>query len=184
MELILLYELIHFLFFNSWTLLDIELELIGKEFGDIIDFSGGCILISEMFLESWNKSKLIGLSGFFNVSILRVKNNRKRNIVPPRYFLANIARSRTAIDAKRSVLIQENGEICPECRLGGGIKRVARVVIERNSWAGEDIFIARGMPGTVIVTEYFKEFCENNEIKNAVLIEAEKYFFDFYRSEN
>ena len=45
---------------------------------------------------------------------------------------------------------------------------------------GEDIFIARGLPGTIVVSERFKEWCEANEVRNAVFVPAEEYAHDFY----
>jgi hypothetical protein len=161
-----------------------ELELEGNDFGDIIQVAGQHLLVSDRFHQLWGTSGLTGLSGFYQVIIRKLKRRGKKKSACPNYFLAAISRAKAAIDAKASVFVREDGIICPECRTGPIIKRAARIVLESGSWQGEDVFNPRGLPGTVIVTNRFREFCHHNEIKNAFLIDAEKYFFDFYRGEN
>ena len=59
-------------------------------------------------------------------------------------------------------------------------KACGKLIVESSTWSGEDIFIARGLPGIFLITEKFKTFCEECKIKNAVLIPAEEYSYDFY----
>jgi hypothetical protein len=48
------------------------------------------------------------------------------------------------------------------------------------SWQGEDVFIARGLPGTIIASERFKEFCSARAVKNVLLVDALEFPFDSY----
>src|SRR5687768_16800236 len=45
-------------------------------------------------------------------------------------------------------------------------ERLRRVVLQPHSWSGEDIFFARGLPGTVFVSERFKSLCEDGRYSN------------------
>ena len=69
------------------------------------------------------------------------------------------------------------------CRLGSDIRRWQKIIIDEATWQGEDIFIARGLPGTLITSDRFKKFCEDNDISNAILVPADKHNRDFYPSD-
>jgi hypothetical protein len=160
-----------------------ELETWGKSFGDLVYKGYDEILVSERFKSLYERSGLSGLSTFDPVKIVKVIRRRKLIGDPPRYHRADIARSRAAIDQKSSGFVWEEPPTCPECRSGNGIKRWSRVVIEENTWSGEDVFQPRGL-AVILVTERFKEFCELNNIKNAYFVPAEEYGHDFYPRES
>jgi hypothetical protein len=90
-----------------------------------------------------------------------------------------VSRGRTAIDLAASGFEWLEPPTCPECR-SAIIVRWQRVVIEEETWTGDDIFIARGLPGTYVVSERFKGVCDEHHIKNAVFVPAESYGHDFY----
>jgi len=46
------------------------------------------------------------------------------------------------------------------------------------------VFFARGLPGTIVVSERFKQLCEENDLANCVLVAAEKSGFDHYPQEH
>jgi hypothetical protein len=68
---------------------------------------------------------------------------------------------------------------CAECRIGS-MMRLRRLVLEPGTWSGEDAFIARGLPGTIITSERFKEYCEQGAFTNCLLIEAAHDHFDSF----
>jgi hypothetical protein len=161
----------------------VDIEIWGTDFGDIVHFSN-MKLFSERFVDAWRKSDLHGLTGFREVTVRRAIGRRGRVISPcPKYFIGRIARSRAAINLRASGL-EVKGSICPECRLADGVIRTKRVVFEKGSWTGEDIFFARGLTGTVFVSKRFWEFCVDHQIRNASLIDCSAYKFDFYPWEN
>jgi len=141
------------------------------------------ILVSDRFRQFWAESLLTGLSGFHPVKVKRVKRHRRKEAkqteVPP-YFFVDIARTRTAIDLRASGFVfDSNEDVCPECLTGGIIKKFDRIVIEPSTWTGEDIFIARGLPGTILVSERFKAFRDENDISNAYLVPVEEFGIKF-----
>jgi hypothetical protein len=154
-----------------------EIELWGKGFGDIAFGSGENLLVSEVFKSAFLESDLRGISEFAPVEIVKISHRKKSH--PPAYFCINVNYSSAAIDWKASGFEYDNLPTCNVCR-SGGIKRIKRVIIENGTWSGEDIFIARGLPGTFIVSEGFYEMCKLFEIKNAPCIPVEQYSFDFY----
>ncbi|NUQ79859.1 MAG: hypothetical protein HUU21_40675 [Polyangiaceae bacterium] len=157
-----------------------ELELFGHYFADV-GFAGSQLLVSARLRELFIQHQYTGLYDFFPVNIFHVKSRkRKLRNECPRYFLASITRSRAAIDTRASGFEWQSGPECPECRRGTIIKRWARVIIEPGTWGGEDIFYARGLSGTIFVTERFREMYLTNGFRGGVFIPAEEYGHDFY----
>jgi len=163
----------------------VELELWDSVFGDVAFGPGGDLLISDRFRTAWMKRGLTGLQGFDLVEVVKVKRHKRNKpdlSERPDYYRVSAVRSQAAIDDTRSEVEREGDKVCPACRTGekGGVKRARRVVLEPGTWAGEDIFVARGLPGTYLVSERFKSFFDEYEITSARLIPAEEYSFDFY----
>jgi hypothetical protein len=163
----------------------LEFEAGVSKYGDILDFSADALLVSDRFKNRFVSEGLTGLSGFESVNITEIRGRSPLNQIRPSYAHASVLRSRAAIDEKASG-VRRMGEdaICRECRLGGTLKRVARIVLEPGSWDGLDLFIARGLPGDIIVTDRFKSFAEHHQFANINLVNTEDYAFDFYPGEN
>ena len=157
----------------------VELETWGRVFGDVA-VCGSDLLVSSRFKQAWEQSQLHGLSGFSAVEIVKVIRRRKSTGAPLKYFRAVVSRGRTAIDLAASGFEWGSAPTCPACRLGHIIKRWKRILIDQATWNGDDIFIARGLPSTIIVSERFKEFCKLNDVKNAHLIPADTFARDYY----
>jgi len=158
-----------------------ELEVWGKEYGDIAFMPGGNeLLVSARFADLYKAEGLTGLSGFHEVEIMKVirRGGSHLNAPPPRYYCVSIIRSRAAIDLTASEVIHAKPVTCNECR-AGSIKRWSRIVIEENTWSGEDVFEARGLV-EIITSERFKEFFVRNRVNNGVLVNAAEYAHDFY----
>ncbi|MEW6536828.1 MAG: hypothetical protein AB1454_14555 [Candidatus Auribacterota bacterium] len=160
-----------------------ELEFWGREVGDVAFGTAEGFLISERFKESYEQTDLKGLSGFEKVEIVKMKRHkRKHPELIPNYYYVRVPITKAKIDFEASELEYEGDPVCPGCNSGkrGITKRVQRVILENDSWSGEDIFIARGLWGTFLTTERFRDFYLSNNFKNGVFIEAENYHFDFY----
>jgi hypothetical protein len=156
----------------------VELETWGKRFGDLVFGIGNDVLVSEHFRDEFLRSGLNGLYEFAPVEIVEIVARRGK--IPkaiPNYFYAVPGRSRAAIDHRKSEFEYERPWTCDECRVGY-TRRFQRVVVEPNTWSGEDVFIARGLPGTIITSERFKTFCDRHAFSNCVLTEAERYHHD------
>lgn len=163
----------------------VEMETWGKNFGGLAFFGNpGWLLTSEKFRTVYEANGLSGLSGFEPTSVLKVKKHKKIAGSLPEYFKADVMRSSAEIHQDASGFDWDEEPVCPTCRLGRIIKRWKKIMIVPGTWTGEDIFIARGLPGTYITTERFKQVCEQNHIKNAILFPTESYGRDFYPWEN
>ena len=165
----------------------VELETWDSVFGDIALDAVQTILVSERFQTLWRERALSGLLGFEPVEIAKIKRHKRGRPAletQPPYYFVTACRSQAAIDAAGSGLVRRDAQVCPACRLGrdtGMIDRVQRIAIEPGTWKGEDVFIARGLPGTLITTERFKDFCDDNRITGVALTPAEDYHVDYTR---
>jgi len=157
-----------------------ELEFWGAEAGDIAFGTGDELLVSERFRQLWGEAGLEGLSGFERVDIVKTKSYGKKKGIKPSgdYYMVRIARSRAAVDEEASELVRPKGRHCEECR-GGDPEWAKRIVLEENTWTGEDIFYARGLPGRIMTSERYRDLHVQNEINNGILIEASEYSFDW-----
>ncbi len=160
---------------------NIELELWDTDCGDLAFGAGDHILISERFKILWEEHGLTGLDGFAPVSIEKVIKHVRFEAFPPEYYLTSVVQSEAVIDQIQSGFEWESGEEpkCDHCRLGG-IKRWKRIVLEPNTWSGENIFRPRGLSGTIMVDQRVKEFVDQFKITNCCLIPAEEYAHDLY----
>lgn len=165
----------------------IELELWNSVFGDIAFGAGGDILLSARFKAFSEELELRGLQGFDSVEVVRVIRHKRPKPAlddQPEYFRVTLIRSRTAIDIQQSGLESSLGPRCPDCLRGLGsnyiIKRAKRIIVDLKTWTGEDAFFARGLPGTRLVSERFKELMDGYRLTGTTLIPAEEYSFDFY----
>jgi hypothetical protein len=160
----------------------VEIETWGQGFGDIVISTGMNVLVSGRFRDIYERFELRGLSGFEPVEIVKVSRHGKRRDDPPRYHRVSVIRSPTILDQKASGYEwSENHPVCPECLfpIEAVIKRWSKVVIQTDTWQGEDIFIPRG-GGDIITSSRFKEVCEKNNVTNVVFYQAETYGHDYY----
>lgn len=158
----------------------VELETWGTFFGDLAFGPANELLVTERLWERYESSGLTGLLDVGPAEVVKVKAHSNLGQPAPYYRCCRVARSRTAIDDANSRLEREESQICVECRQGGIIKRAKGVILEADSWSGEDIFFARGLPGTKLVSEKFQKFCEKHQISNCLLVSAEESSFDHY----
>jgi hypothetical protein len=163
-----------------------ELDLWGDRFGDLAFLTcGSDLLVSLRFMRLFQEHHLTGLSGFEPIEVAKVTRHSRIVGDPPPYFRSGVYRSGAQVDQLASGLEWEEPPKCKVCRLGTTIKRWKKIIIEPQTWEGDDIFIARGMPGEdFIVSTRFKDFCEAHDVQNAVLLPAENYGHDLYPSRN
>src|ERR1700722_5914669 len=158
----------------------VELETWGRRFGDLAFGVSNDVLASERFKDAFLSSGLTGFSGFMPVQVTKVTARRGKIPKPmPSYFVAVPGRSRAAVDDRASGIDYEKRWTCEECRIGH-TKRLRRLVLEPNTWSGEDVFIPRGLPGPVVTSERFKQFCDRHAFTNCLLIEAARHHFDHF----
>jgi hypothetical protein len=157
----------------------VELELYGSVLGDFVDGSGNSFLISERMAEAFRAEGLTGLHGFHPAEVVRVRRKRKGSkpaAVPP-YFVVDAGFTRATVDVARSRLRYAKPVTCPECR-SEGLESAHGFTLEPGSWKGEDVFLARGLPGTILASERFAGFIARHGLTNIKLIPSEEYVWD------
>jgi len=157
---------------------EVRLETWGRGYGDLAFPEGDDFLVSQRFRMAYEREGLTGLYGFDPVAVLGVKRHRRVEGDPPPYFRVQVVRSQTAVDQKASGFEWDGEPSCPVCCQGSSIKRWRRIVVTRETWGGEDVFYARGLPGAILVSERFKTVCEANDIRNAAFIPAAEDVYD------
>jgi hypothetical protein len=157
----------------------VELNAWGSRWGDVAFGPGDELLVTTRLKKAFVDA---GLSGFVRFDLVEIVKARKRGRGlgdPPEYQFASIQRSRAAVDdAASGVVRNEATTVCEECRLGGILTRVRRLVLEPNTWSGEDVFFLRGLPGIVVVSERLKRLCEENGFANCLLVPIQDFGFD------
>ncbi|WP_373371260.1 imm11 family protein [Stigmatella ashevillensis] len=158
----------------------VELELHGEQPGDFVTGPGGdSFLISERMATAFQAERLTGLQGLHFVEICRVRRRRKGSIpsVAPRYLCVTACFGRAYLDEQRSRLRYAEARTCPECR-SADLDTIHGFVLEPGTWADEDVFRARGLPGVRIVSERFAGFVARHGLTNMKLIPTEEYIWD------
>jgi hypothetical protein len=94
----------------------VELELQGRQFGDVVTGSGGSdLLVSPRFEDIYRSHGLTGLEGFEPVEIVQVRSRRRLTPEPPAYRRADVAPSETAIDLERAGVARGGPIECSYC---------------------------------------------------------------------
>ena len=157
----------------------VDIELWGKQFGDILIEGSEDLLVSDRFKLLYQSHQLAGLDGFEPVEIVSIKPRRKSHAELPRYFKACRIRTRAAVDQAASGFRWNNkAPICPECLRKKNclsLKAYKSITIKPGTWKGEDIFHARGSPENFLVSQRFKDVCVENELRNVVFLPAESF---------
>lgn len=151
-------------------------ELHGQGFGDFMRGPGSGFLITTHLADAFRAEGLTGLQGFHPVEITRVRG-RRRGSMPvdmPQYVYVIPVFGSAAVDETRSRIRRSDPIRCDWCR-ETGVDSVHGFCLEPGSWNGDDMFFARGMPGTVIVSERFVGFVQRHGFTNMRLTPIEEY---------
>ncbi|HYO67453.1 MAG TPA: hypothetical protein VEU33_15365 [Archangium sp.] len=156
----------------------VMLDLHGKELGDFMRGVGNS-LVSERFAEAFQTEGLGGLQGFYPVEVMRVRRQRRgpKPSIVPGYFLVIPVFGSAAVDKARSRIRRDSPITCDWCR-STGVDSIHGLVLEQGSWNGDDVFIPRGLSGTMIVSERFADFVARHGFTNMTLTPAEEYTWD------
>jgi hypothetical protein len=156
-----------------------ELELYGKDYGDLLKGPCDGLLVTERFAGDFKAEGLTGLSGFHPVEVMRVRRKRRgpKPGPPPGYLFVMPAYGNPAVDMERSRIWGKRPLNCTECRYVGP-DAVDGFTLEEGTWKGEDVFRPRGLSGTVVVSERFMRFAEKHAMSHMAMVPIEKYVWD------
>jgi hypothetical protein len=147
----------------------------GKQLGDVA-FDGMNIVVSEKFRLVWTESQLRGIDVFHPLERIRVRPARLGRKTPTYYFV-RVQRFGARVDLKRSLIEYDRPFTCTYC-LEAGIDTVRGFTIDLASWTGEDLFIAWGKPGSIIVTDRVRQLRDDHDLKNMTLTPVEEFVWD------
>ena len=157
----------------------VELELWGSSADDICFGPGEQVLFSSRLKAAFESSQLKG-TGFQFAKVSKVKSHKKGRPDIPSYYLTSIGRSQAIVDPIASGMEWESKVDCEECHLDGILKRFRRIVLVPDTWSGEDIFFARGLPGTIITSQRFQETIVSIGLTAELLIPINEFSIDLY----
>lgn len=154
-----------------------EIRIWGSEYPDLI-YGFPEFLVSNKFASLWKKEQLSGLGILGRAEITKV-TPRKMSSGIPKYSVCRVIQSAAIVDDVKSGIEYEERWTCPVCRIAVNMLKIQRVVIEKGNWKGEDLFVARGLPGTIIASDRFKEFWYKHGFVGIKLINALDYSVDW-----
>jgi hypothetical protein len=152
-----------------------------EKWGDFLWGASFSLMVSAHFKAAYEAEGLAGITVFHPpAEVVRVGGKKTGDVPPsvPTYHVVEIVWNGGNLDDTASGIVREEKE-CTFCR--GAAISFEQVVIEPSSWIEADIFVARGLPGEIIVTERFKHVVENYDLKNTWLIPADRYAYDVHR---
>jgi hypothetical protein len=155
-----------------------EIEFHGEHHGDI-GFFVGELLVSQRLVDAYAQAELTGLEVIGPAEIVSVTPPEMVKGMP-KYCVARVHYSKAVFDDVASEAEYERRWTCRVCRTAENILRYKRVVLEDGTWSGEDVFHAIGLPGVILTSERFKEFCERHAFKNVHLVPGSEYSVDWY----
>ena len=153
-----------------------HVKFLNSVFSDFVFVDYLDLIVSKKFKMAYEITDLKGITNFNLVE--EIKLRRKKNIPKLLYYKVDIIRSKTRINERKSKFKREfsrGQSYCKVCQIGGTIKSMKGVYIDLDTWTGEDIFYALGLPGAIFVTQKFANFFEENQFTNVILVEAENY---------
>ena len=152
-----------------------------EKWGTFVWGAGFDLIVSGQLKALYEAEGLSGIVRFYPpVEIVRAGNKRVDDLTtpPPAYHVVDIAWNGANLDDQASGTVRRRVD-CPYDR--GSIQSIERVIFEPGSWTGADIFVARGLPGQILVSERFRRLVESHRLGGALLIPAEKYAMDMER---
>lgn len=153
-----------------------------EKWGDFLWGAGFNLMVSGRFRSLYEDEKLTGILTFYPpAEIVGAGRKKARDLTAtlPEYHLVTIKWGAANLDDAASRMVRESVK-CSFCR--SGIKRSwERLFIEPGSWDGSDIFVPRGLGGTILVSQRFKALAETHELKNTLFVPAQNYAYDVKR---
>jgi hypothetical protein len=160
--------------------LEVDVELWGHSWGDVAFGPGDQLLISDKSKGAFENACIRGFERIESVTVRRVRRRGEfKAASSPKYWLATIIHGTGFIDDEKSGLRRTDERVCIECGLGGVVRGLKRVVLTPGSWSGEDVFYARGLPGTILVSKHFKDVVEASGLTGFQFENADDHELDF-----
>ena len=157
----------------------VEIIVHGSKLGDLIKGSGMSLLVSDGFRKAWENEGLQGITEFSPLTRLRIRPARLGR-QPHTYFHITPQHFKTRVDLARSLMEFERPITCYVC-INSAAESIRGFTIDESSWSGEDLFIAWGIFGSVIVTDRVRQMRDKYGLTNMNMTPVEEYLSDPYK---
>ena len=156
----------------------IHLKLSNPRFPDRVH-QMAAFVVSERFVELYQRSHLKGLGGFVEIDKITVLRN-KINAVPPKYYITYpLVDPMLHIDRKQSsfeYLKIKEPKLCNVCDLPGGTWHTIHHIQFQEEIGNEyDVFRVMEMNNTIFYSQKFVDFIRENQLTNFWVESLETY---------
>lgn len=136
-------------------------------------------VISERALHVIQNAGLTGITHAEEIDIVRFQRKSKKEVVIPKYYHIELARSRITINHEKSVIHygkSSRTNTCALCRqVPATLDFTRRLAFNADVYEGYDIFHIYELGDTAFVSERFVEICRKNNLTNLHVTKAEMY---------
>ena len=148
------------------------------KWGDFLWRAGFQLMVSKRFRNFYETTGDKGIKKFYPSAIIKKAGTKLASSIHniPIYHSVKLARDGATISDTLSN-VQRRGKPCSFCRLNSLIS-IHGAVFEANSWTGNHIFKAKGLPGTIFVTEEFCSWILKFNFTNVRCIPARRYAYE------
>jgi len=181
-----------------------------RRVGDFVAGTGGVdLLVSQRFRDVYEEEAMTGIERFIPIEVVQnpprksaapphpplfeigtAKKERRPIVSVPIPILYGVYFKHTmtrTIKEEMGIewMTQPQPDYCRTCGPGGGgnggcFLSYERVVVDTDSWTGEDFFIAVNFPGTILLSDRAREFIERNDFTNCQVVPCEQASFAFF----
>jgi hypothetical protein len=118
-----------------------------------------------------------GLTGLGDIAEVAISSTlRAEPAEPRRYFYGEMAQQAADVDPGRSDIERTAAPECDDC-LSNGIASIRGFTVDSSTWSGADIFVPRGLPGVVVVSEAFRRVAEEHGFSNIELARTDRFMW-------
>lgn len=143
--------------------------LLGKRPGDFLT-DGLRPFFSERFVKRYTQSDLTGLTFAEEPLVL--------GGIPTNYRLGVPAATTTRLHETASGVVVDDLRGCDTCRVMA-IHRMDRLVVDEETWDGQDIFTMGNLFNVIVVSDRFFDFVQAEHCTNFLCTHQDAFCFDF-----
>ena len=154
----------------------VEMRFWGPKHGDLVQFTND-VLVSERLVSAIQEANLTGMDILSEAAVTKIQPSKMAKNIP-RYFVGRIRKSTAMFDDVASEAEYKRMWTCNECKTGE-IIRFQSVVLVPNSWQGEDLFVAKGLPGLFLTSKRFHDLVVERGFLNINLVRASEFGIDW-----
>jgi len=160
-----------------------------RKVGDLLYGAGGpSFVASEKFITLVEDVKLTGVERILTVRIRKMGTTQKGNSYhQPKLYGVDVKHTKTRVEFDKMDVEWSHlpaADYCKNCGPGGGGKngvwrKIDRVVVDLNTWSGEDLFFPINFAGQVFLSSRAANLIKKANLENVTIIPCEEYSYRF-----